>query len=131
MGSAAEMLRTMQEVGRPNVGINFDTANILIYHGTADGAKELAAVAKHVIHVHLKDILRGKASGKWILPRLGKGEVDFRKVFDILHGVGFYGPFAFELETDHGATISNDIRDYHEDLLASIEHIRSLGEFDL
>jgi sugar phosphate isomerase/epimerase len=131
MGSSTEMLRTMQEVSRKNVGVNFDTANILIYHPKADGAKELAAVAKHVTHVHLKDIRRDKASGKWVLPRLGKGEVDFRKVFDILHGVGFYGPFAFELETDHGVTISNDIREYHEDLLASIEHVRSLGEFDL
>jgi len=81
--------------------------------------------------VHLKDIVRGKTSSEHVLPRLGQGEVDFRKVFDVLHGVGFYGPFSFEVETFHGATETNDIRDYQNDLLASIEYLRSLGEFTL
>lgn len=130
--NAAEALRTMREVNRPNVGINFDTANILYYNDdldTAGGAKALESLARHVFHVHLKDIRRGKTRKENVLPRLGTGEVDFRKVFDILHGVGFYGPFSFEVETFHGATESNDIARYHEDLVASIEYLRSLGEF--
>lgn len=132
--NAAESLRTLREVGRDNLGINFDVANILIYNrelDTAGGARELELLAKHVFHVHLKDVVRKPGEAKFVMPRLGQGEVDFRKVFDILHAAGFYGPFSFEVETFHGVTTSDDIRDYQQDLLASIEYLRSLGEFDL
>jgi sugar phosphate isomerase/epimerase len=132
--NAAEALRTLREVGRDNLGINFDVANILIYNRELDpagGARELKTLAKHVFHVHLKDVVRTPGEAKFVMPRLGKGEVDFRKVFDVLHGAGFYGPFSFEVETFHGATASDDIRQYHQDVLASIDYIRSLGEFDL
>ncbi len=134
MANAAEALRTMKEVGRENVGVNFDTANIYFYNAGLDAAgaaRELAALAKPVFHVHLKDIIRGKTQSGHVLCRLGQGEVDFRKVFEILHEVGFYGPFSFEVETFHGATKSEDIRDYHTDLLTSIEYLRSIGEFVL
>ena len=133
MANAAQALRTMREVNRENVGINFDTANILFYNETlsaADAAEELEAVAAHVFHVHLKDIIRGKTNSEHLMPPLGQGEVDFRRVFDILHAADFYGPFSFEVETFHGVTQSEDIGDYQEDLLASIEYIKSLGEFD-
>jgi sugar phosphate isomerase/epimerase len=130
--NAAEALRTMEEVSRENVGINFDTANILYYNEALDpagAARELESLAGHVLHVHLKDIVRGKTPREHVLPRLGKGEVNFRKVFDILHAAGFYGPFSFEVETFHGATKSDDIQEYQQDLLASVEYIKSLGEF--
>ena len=130
--NATAALRTMAEVDRENVGINFDTANILYYNiefSPADGARELEALAKHVFHVHLKDIVRGKTRKDHVLPRLGQGEVDLPKVFQILHAAGFYGPFSFEVETFHGATVSDDISLYHDDVVASIEHVRSLGEF--
>ena len=129
--NSAEALRTMKEVGHPNLGINFDTGNILYYNpafGPQEAARELKALAKHVFHVHLKDIIRGRTRSEHTLPRLGTGEVDFRCVFDILHEAGFFGPFSFEVETFHGATKSDDIRDYLKDLLASIDYIRSLGE---
>jgi sugar phosphate isomerase/epimerase len=131
--NAADALRTMKEVNRPNVGINFDTANIIYYSESLDAmgyAESLESLAKHVFHVHLKDIIRGKTPRENVLPRLGTGEVNFRKVFDILHAAGFCGPFCFEVETFHGATASDDISAYHADLAASIEHIRALGEFD-
>lgn len=134
MANAAEALRTMKEVSHPNLGINFDTGNILFYNeafGAEDAARELQALAGHVFHVHLKDIIRGKNKAAHTLPRLGQGEVNFRRVFDILHEAGFFGPFSFEVETFHGATKSDDIRDYLNDLLASIDYVRSLGEFSL
>lgn len=130
--NATESLRTIREVDRKNLGINFDVANILIYNPELDaagGARELESLARHVFHVHLKDVVREPGGSKYRMPRLGQGEVDFRKAFDILHRAGFYGPFSFEVETFHGATASEDIRDYHKDLVASIEYIRSLGEF--
>jgi sugar phosphate isomerase/epimerase len=131
--TAEEALRTIAEVSRDNVGINFDTANILYYNESLDAAgaaEALRRLARHVFHVHLKDIRRGKTREQHVLPRLGTGEVDFQQVFDILHGAGFRGPFSFEIETFHGSTESNDIASYQQDLLASIEYLRSLGEFE-
>ena len=131
--NAEHALRTLREVGHKNLGINFDTANILYYNPGLDAAaeaRELELLAKHVFHVHLKDIVRGKPGAGHVLPRLGRGEVHFRRVFDILHNAGFYGPFSFEVETFHGSTGSDDIRDYHRDLVASIDYIRSIGEFE-
>ncbi|MFQ6099328.1 MAG: sugar phosphate isomerase/epimerase family protein, partial [Armatimonadota bacterium] len=133
MANADEALRTMDEVDRDNVGVNFDTANILFYNDDLDAAgavAELDRLADRVFHVHLKDIIRGKTQAEHVLPRLGQGEVDFRKVFDVLHAADFRGPFSFEVETFHGATAADDITPYHEDLLASIDYIRSLNEFD-
>jgi sugar phosphate isomerase/epimerase len=132
--NVTEALRTLREVDRDNVGINFDTANLLIYNRELDAAaaaRDLQLLAKHVLHVHLKDVVRRPGEEKFVMPRLGQGEVDFRKIFDTLHDAGFFGPFSFEVETFHGATVSDDIRAFHQDLLASIEYVRSLGEFDL
>ncbi|MEW6355582.1 MAG: sugar phosphate isomerase/epimerase family protein [Planctomycetota bacterium] len=130
MRNAQEISRTMQEVGGENVGVNWDTANIVHYNPDCDWAAELKAVARHVIHVHLKDIKRDGATNRFKHPRLGEGMINFRKVFDILHSVDFYGPFSFELETFHGATITDDIAVYHEDVLASFAHLESIGEFN-
>lgn len=132
MENEAEALRTMAEVDRENVGVNFDTANILYYNESIDREGALAALeslAGYVSHVHLKDIVRGPTRAEHVLCRLGEGEVDFRSAFDILHAADFYGPFSFEIETFHGATETDDIGDYQADVVASIEYIRSLGEF--
>ena len=132
VASAEEALRTMAEVDRLNVGVNFDTANIFYYNEDQPAAyclEALEALVRHISHVHLKDIVRGKTREEHVLPRLGRGEVDFRQVFDILHAAGFYGPFSFEVETFHGATEADDIAAYQADVLASIEYVRSLGEF--
>ena len=129
MGNSKEILRTMAEVHRPNVGVNFDTGNIFHYNRQCDLRAELEAVAGHVFHVHLKDIILGKSPRKDVNPPLGMGTVDFRIVFDVLHAAGFHGPFAFEIETLNGFTKSDNIADYHADLLRSIEHLRSIGQW--
>lgn len=129
--NADEALRTLHEVDMLNVGINFDTGNVLLKNPDMDAASlpgELQRLAKHIRYVHLKDVVRKKATGQTTTV-LGQGEIDFRQVFDILHNAGFYGPFDFDLETTR-ATQSGDIRESQKDLLASVEYLRSLGEFD-
>ncbi len=125
--NAREALWTMKEVSCENVGINFDTTNIIYCNPDCDPAEELSAMAEHVFHVHLKDIKPGRTKAEHILPPLGEGVVDFPKVFDILHRIGFYGPFGFEIESFHGMTQSGDIRDYRKYVLASLEYISSIG----
>jgi sugar phosphate isomerase/epimerase len=127
--NAETALETVQAIDRPNVGINFDAANLLYYNAECDPAAELEAMAPHVLHVHLKDILRGASQAEHRFPPFGQGEVGFRSVFDILHGVGFTGPFSFEVESYYYNEGTDDIGECQKDLLESIEHIRSIGEF--
>jgi L-ribulose-5-phosphate 3-epimerase len=130
--NATEARRTLEEVGRDNLGINFDTANILYYNADLDsagGAEALRMLADRVFHVHLKDIVRGATPAEHVLPRLGLGMVDFPRVFSILTAAGFQGVYSFEVEAFHGATEATSIEPYQADLLASIEYVRSLGQF--
>ena len=126
--NASAMRQTLAEVDRPNVGVNFDTANILFYNPECDPAAELAALAEHVRSVHVKDIVPGKTAREHVLPRLGQGVVDFPRVFETLNDAGFAGPFCLEVETFHGATVSDSIADYQKDVLVSIDYLRSIGK---
>ncbi|HCU34906.1 MAG TPA: hypothetical protein DGT21_05445 [Armatimonadetes bacterium] len=130
--NAAEALRTLEQVDRANLGINFDTANILYYNADLDsagGAEALRMLADHVFHVHLKDITRGATRAENVLPRLGTGMVDFPSVFAILDSAGFAGAYSLEVETFHGTTEAATIEPYQADVLASIEYLQSIGQF--
>ncbi len=90
-------LKTMEGVNHNNIRINFDTANIYYYNENIDAVEELKKVAKYVGSVHLKDTDGTPRS--FAFPPLGDGVVNFPEIFRILNGVGFYGPFTFELES--------------------------------
>ena len=89
-------LKTIEGTGHDNVRINFDTANIYYYNENIDTVVELKKVLKYVGSVHLKDT--DGALESFNFPPLGDGIVDFPEVFRLLNGVGFHGPFTFELE---------------------------------
>ena len=48
------LLRFLQDVDRPNLRINFDPANMILY-GTGDPIEALGVLAPHVVSVHCKD----------------------------------------------------------------------------
>ena len=85
----------VEAINKPNVGINYDTANVIFY-GNVRPEEDIHAAAKYVTHLHLKD----KAGGdqEWNFPAIGTGNVDFAKVFTALEDVGFTGPVSVELE---------------------------------
>lgn len=116
-----EALKTMLGVNHDNVRINFDTANIYYYNEGTDAVTELKKIAKYVRSVHLKDT-DGKPRS-FNFPPLGDGVVNFPEVFRILNGVGFYGPFTFELE----ATSAEEMP---KALEKSITYLRKTGCID-
>lgn len=98
--------RTMQALAHPNVGINFDTANIYYYNEGTDSVTELRKVLPHVFSVHLKDT-NGKPR-TWYFPTLGQGVVDFVEIFRLLLEHGFRGPFTMELEGIEGENLTEE-----------------------
>ena len=119
-GKAAE---TMSAIGHPNVGVNYDTANVYYYNHGVDTVEEVAKAAPYVVSVHLKDTMGGYHDGSF--PRFGEGVVDFPRVFEVLNAQGFTGPFTIELEgpLTHGET--DDENQAH--VKACVDHLRALG----
>jgi sugar phosphate isomerase/epimerase len=105
--SAAALRDFLIDVGRPNVGINFDPANFVLY-ATGDPLAALEILKDAVGGVHCKDALPPAAPGQMgtDVP-LGQGRVDFRKLLPRLRDLGYRGPLIIERE--HGSTVRQDI----------------------
>ena len=102
--SADHLLEFMHDVQRPNLFINFDPANMILY-GTGDPIEALNKVGHLVRSVHCKD-------GKWAAPELrgkewgcevalGEGDVGMETYLRTLKDVGYRGPLTIEREIAH------------------------------
>ncbi len=94
--ATGEMSKALvQDIGRPNVGINYDPGNVIFY-GDTRPEEDLPKSADTVTHMHVKDQIGG--AGVWNVPQVGTGDVDFPALFEILDAAGFDGPCSIELE---------------------------------
>lgn len=126
--NAAAMLRLMDEVDHPAVRLNFDTGNIGYYNKGVDPVDELEKVKHLVRNVHLKDSRGGFED--WYFPAIGDGgSVDFRRVREIMDGVGFTGPYTIEIEGIGGEPEPGP-EGRHDRVVRSVEHLRSCGYFE-
>lgn len=92
------LLRVIQDLGLPNLGINFDTANVILY-GKANPVDALDVFGKYVRNLHAKDGVYptdGRSLGHEVA--IGKGKVNFPRVIARLHELGFAGPLVIERE---------------------------------
>ena len=85
----------MLAIDRPNVGVNYDTANVIFYGGVRP-EDDIGSAAITITHLHIKDQIGGP--GVWNFPAIGTGEVDFAPIFEALETVNFTGPCSIELE---------------------------------
>jgi len=92
-GKAA--MTVLERIGRPNVLVNYDTANVEFYGGVK-AVDDLPAALPKLVHCHLKD-KRGEGR-VWDFPAIGEGRVDFKAVLGILERGGFSGPMSVEIE---------------------------------
>lgn len=109
---ARVLLQFIADVDRPNLKINFDPANMILY-GTGDPVEALDVLAKHVISVHCKDgdwppMDRPEALGKE--RPLSEGNVDVPAFISKLKEVGYRGVLAIERENVAEPERSADIR---------------------
>jgi sugar phosphate isomerase/epimerase len=85
----------MEKVNRPNVRINYDTANCE-YFGGVRAEDDLPYAVPWVGLSHLKDKIGGQRV--WNFPALGSGHVDFAKLLRMLRRGGYTGPYSVEVE---------------------------------
>jgi len=113
------LLRTLRRAGGDDLGVNLDTANLILY-GKANPVDALDVLGPHVRGVHAKDGLQPTdpdALGEEV--PLGEGNVDFPAFVGKLKDLGYRGPLTIEREIS-GAQQIKDIRKA-VDLLESLK----------
>lgn len=107
----------LARLARPNVGVNFDPANMLLY-GKGDPIQALQRLGRWLKQVHIKDANQTKVPGTWGEEVVaGTGEVDWPAFFGTLATLGYAGDLCIEREA--GTRRVADIR-------AAAEFIRTL-----
>ena len=107
--SSALLRRTLDDLKCPNVKVNFDPANMLLYD-MDDPLVALELLAPDIGSVHVKDANRPTEKGTWgsEVP-LGTGQTNTREFVRKLKAIGFRGPLCIEREVGTQAERFKDI----------------------
>lgn len=110
--SADTLLGLLRELGRGDVGVNFDPANMILY-GMGDPVTALRRLAPHVRQVHVKDARAAARPGEWgtEVPA-GEGDVDWASFFAVLHAERIGADLVIEREA--GTERVGDVRQAHD-----------------
>ena len=95
----ADLLRlTLDELKCPNLKVNFDPANMLLYD-KGDPLRAVEVLGPDIRSVHVKDANRPTTPGQWgeEVP-LGQGQANIREFVKTLKKVGYRGPLCIERE---------------------------------
>jgi L-ribulose-5-phosphate 3-epimerase len=95
----ADLLRrTLDELKCPNLKVNFDPANMLLYD-KGDPIRAVEILGPDIRSVHVKDANRTTVPGTWgeEVP-LGQGQANIRQFVKTLKRVGYRGPLCIERE---------------------------------
>lgn len=118
------MLRCFEKVGTDNLGVNLDTANLILY-GKANPVDSLDVFGKYVRCLHAKDgfyPVNGHDLGQEV--PIGQGKVDFRGVFKGLQKLGYQGDVIIERELAENSQEQMkgilDARDYLKNIIEEV-----------
>jgi len=117
--TARTLLHVLETLSRPNLGVNFDPANMILY-GSGEPLEALELVGRYVRSCHCKDAVWAEKPGEeWgkEVP-LGQGEVDVERFVATLDRLGYSGPLTIEREVSGERQI--------EDIKAAIELLRGI-----
>jgi sugar phosphate isomerase/epimerase len=106
----ADLLRrTLDDLKCPNLKVNFDPANMLLYD-KGDPIRAVEILGPDIRSVHVKDARRTKVPGTWgeEVP-LGEGQVNIKKFVETLKKVGYQGPLCIEREVGNQQERVRDI----------------------
>jgi sugar phosphate isomerase/epimerase len=96
--SASLLRRTLDDLKSPNLKVNFDPANMLLYDKD-DPIKAVELLAPDIRSVHVKDANRPPKPGVWgdEVP-LGQGQTNTKLFIQTLKKSGYRGPLCIERE---------------------------------
>jgi 3-oxoisoapionate decarboxylase len=119
-----EILRLLEEVDSPYLGLNFDTANFARL--LDDPIKAMRKLAPHVLATHIKDLKvnRHASVDDWYFfssTPVGDGFVDNRQLARSLAEVGYTGFLAVEIDFLHP-----DYEDEDDAVARSVRHLREI-----
>jgi sugar phosphate isomerase/epimerase len=106
----ADLLRrTLDDLNCPNLKVNFDPANMLLYD-KGDPIRAVEILGPDIRSVHVKDANRPTTPGAWgeEVP-LGRGQVNIKGFVRALQRVGYRGPLCVEREVGDQAARVADI----------------------
>ncbi|MBE6384187.1 MAG: sugar phosphate isomerase/epimerase [Lentisphaerae bacterium] len=109
--TAAHLKMTLDDINEPNVGINFDPANMLIYNN-GDPAGVVDLLGDKIKVIHCKDAnppVDAAPMGKETV--LGEGSTNFTALLKRLVSGGFNGPLIIEREILPGPEQEKDIQE--------------------
>src|SRR5438128_1054413 len=95
----ADLLRrTLDDLKSPNLKVNFDPANMILYE-KGDPLRAVEILGPDIRSVHVKDANRPTVPGAWgeEVP-LGQGQVNIKQFVKTLQKVGYRGPLCVERE---------------------------------
>jgi sugar phosphate isomerase/epimerase len=106
--TAETLDRVLDELDRPNVGVNFDPANMILY-SKGDPVAALERLAPRVVQVHVKDALPTDTPGTWgtEVP-VGDGAVDWPRFVAVARAIE--PAVEFVIEREAGADRTDDVR---------------------
>ncbi|HEV3204569.1 MAG TPA: sugar phosphate isomerase/epimerase family protein [Gemmataceae bacterium] len=106
----ADLLRlTLDDLKCPNLKVNFDPANMLLYD-RGDPLRAVEILGPDIRSAHAKDANRPAVPGNWgeEVP-LGRGQVNIRHWVKALQKVGYQGPLCIEREVGNQDNRLNDV----------------------
>lgn len=106
--SAETLLGVLEAIGRDDVGVNFDPANMVLY-GMGDPVDAVRQLGPHIRQVHIKDAVATDTPGTWgqEVP-VGTGDVDWPAFFAAVDEVAPDVPLVIEREA--GEQRATDVR---------------------
>jgi L-ribulose-5-phosphate 3-epimerase len=121
--SGRKAIPIINKIGRPNVRINYDTANIEFYDGGTKAEDDLPETVPFLVHLHAKDHIGG--ARQWNFPAPGEGQINWRKLMDILEKGGYTGPISVEIEFAEGPW--PPLEEVNRAMKSAYQHLTSLG----
>ena len=114
---ASDLRVFLEEMNHPFLGVNFDTANMILY-GKGDPIEALQVLAPWIKHVHIKDATPAAEPGEWgeEVP-WGEGEVDPVEFIQTLEALGYTGALAIEREAG---------RQRREDIMCAAKRLKEM-----
>lgn len=128
-GTGESILKIVDGVASPLVGVNYDTANVVFYGGK-NPHDEIKTCLRGVNFVHLKD--KVGLDNTWNFPAIGKGDLDLVKLIRYMNEHGYEGPLSIEIEYTADFTMRDKVEGDYEiasDILK--DSYRYLKENDL